>query len=141
MPLICPFNTLIMNPKLNKQLHSLLALQGLMEQKAELVNTATDGRTSSSSDMTDTEAQKLIDAIKPIGIITKTNMDEAKKTNTIRKCFSLFRLMGYYKGEKPDYDRINQFCLHRSAAKKRLTDMDVKELSNLIYQLNRIVKQ
>lgn len=130
-----------MTSKLNKQLHTLLALQGLMEQKAELVSNATEGRTSSSSDMTDSEAQKLIDAIKPIGIITKNNMDEAKKSNTIRKCFSLFRQMGYYKGEKPDYERINNFCLNRSAAKKKLTDMDIKELSNLIYQLNRINKQ
>ena len=129
-----------MNPKLNKQLHSLLTIQGLMEQKAELVSNATAGRTSSSSDMTDDEARKLIDAIKPTGVISPKNIDEAKKSNTIRKCFSLFRQLGYYKGEKPDYDRINNFCLNRSGAKKKLTDMDIKELINLINQLNRIVK-
>jgi len=129
-----------MNPRLNKQLHTLLALQGLKEQKAELVSGVTEGRTSSSSDMTDDEARKLIEAIKPKGAINPRGIKEAKKTNTIRKCFSLFRTMGYYKGEKPDYDRINNFCKSRSGAKKNLTDMDEKELSNLIYQLNRIVK-
>ena len=129
-----------MNPRLNKQLHSLLTLQGLKEQKAELVSGVTEGRTSSSSDMTDDEARKLIEAIKPTGVISPKNIDEAKKINTIRKCFSLFRQLGYYKGEKPDYDRINNFCIHRSGSKKKLTEMDTKELSNLIYQLNRIVK-
>lgn len=130
-----------MNPKLNKRLHALLNQLSLKDQKAELVSNATNGRTSSSSDMTDDEAQKLIDSIKPTGEIQRKSMSDAKKTNTIRKCFSLFRQLGYYTDGKPDYDRINNFCLSRSGAKKKLTDMDAKELSNLIYQLNRIVKQ
>ena len=47
--------------------------------------------------------------------------------------------MGYTQGVLPDYDRIDGFCKARSSAKKTLTQMTIKELSNLIYQLEKII--
>jgi hypothetical protein len=132
-----------MNQKLNKRLHALLSKQGLMEQKAVLVSNFTEGRTESSKEMTDGEVIQLIEALEPIPLdkVLKTQLKAQRRTNTLRKCFSLFRLMGYTLFDKPDYTRIDNFCIARSQAKKKLTDMNTRELSNLIYQLEKIVSK
>jgi hypothetical protein len=135
-----------MNQKLNKRLHALLKQQGIKaEQKAEMVYHATNGRVTSSKDLTDDEALELIKALPPSVKTPKTSLVEqikdAKTTNMLLKCFALFRQMGYTLFDKPDYTRINNFCIARSQAKKKLTDMTQKELSNLIYQLEKIVSK
>ena len=122
---------------LNRRLHGLLKQLGLSDQKDNLIEGVTNGRSTSSKDLTDEEALTLIEQLTKRRVFKK--QDKAKQ---LAKAFALFRVMKFTTdAAKLDYDRINNFCLSKTAAKKELTNMDKAELTTLIYQLEKINKK
>jgi hypothetical protein len=132
-----------MNPKLNRQFHALLKKTGLTAQKADLVRAATNDRTEKSSEMTDVEITTLIKKLQADAPPSKYTqmLNEWANTNEERKIYGLFRELGYIlSNNKPDYDRINNYCLTRSAAKKTIKEMTTNERTALVKQLYQLKK-
>ena len=129
-----------MNAQLNKRLHAIITKNGLVEQKSDLINGVTQGRSTSSKDLTDTEALNLIEKLEAQYPLSKAIAKIDNKQ--LNKAFFLFRKIGFTTlSDKLDYTRIDAFCLAKSKAKKKLTDMDSKELTDLIYKLDAIIKK
>lgn len=71
---------------MNRQLHLLLSKAKLMEQKSTLIESFSSGRTSTSTDLTDEEANSLITYLK--GLIDKVETEykeEEKRKDKTRK--------------------------------------------------------
>lgn len=124
-----------------KNLHALLNATRLTAQKAELVSGVTEGRTESSRELADAEYIKLMAVLCALPQEKKQHKPN-ELTPLIQNAFYHFRKMGFItNGDKPDYDRINAFTIERTAAKKKLSQMDKAELTATITQLKTIVKK
>ncbi len=86
----------------NKRLHQLLSMLELKEMKVTLVSQFTNGRTASSTEMTNVEAQALISSLEA---------EVKQKCGPMRgKIIHYLCLLGYVNGDaKPDYLRINNY--------------------------------
>ncbi|MBL7818456.1 MAG: hypothetical protein JNL70_25830 [Saprospiraceae bacterium] len=131
---------------LNK-LHALLNVKGVMAQKANLVSSASNGRTESSRELTENEFDLLILSLEklPDSASTKklktTEEANAQLAQLIRTALYYFRQLGYVTGTNGfDYNRINTFCTTKTAAKKRLDKMDKTQLTATITQLKMLCK-
>lgn len=122
-----------MNAVLNKKMHALLAELNMQSQKGDMVYGVTRGRTSSSREMSIEEAELLIYRLDEM---KKEKMSHTKKLLIHRMC-----LLGYTTaGNTPDYSRINNFLKTRSAAKKGLNYLSIKEMHACAVQVEAIYK-
>lgn len=120
-------------PQIQK-IHVLLNQLGLTEQKTEIVNNFTEGRTQSSSKMSIDEARQLI-----------RNLSEYDPSERIKSLiFSLAYQAGIIYGSSEDDKRMNTaklnlFVKERGAVKKELKNMSYQELIKTHRQFEAMV--
>lgn len=138
--------------QLNKQLHSLLSKNGLMGQKAALVQGFTKGRTEHSSEMLQYEAIEMVQYLKGLQPANQTKKPAAKITNAQkanrmrRKIIAMAHAMGWSlehpmsKELVADMQRINGWCVQYGYLHKALNSYTLEELPKLITQFETIYK-
>lgn len=125
--------TLISKQQLG-QLHGLLGALQLTSFKADIVASASNGRTESSKELYFTEAVSLI-----------ANLREKKKAKfgpMRKKVIHQCCMMGMVDdGDRPDYVRINKFVKgigKRNPKKKELNQLNWKELIAVTTQVEAV---
>jgi hypothetical protein len=109
----------------NSILHGLLTSNKLMAQKESLVTAFTNGRSTSSRDLTYQEAGEMITHLK--------NLDSGHKMR--RKIIKLAHEMGWkQENGKIDLQAIDTWCTTYGYGKKRLMDYTAQELPKLVSQ-------
>jgi hypothetical protein len=121
-------------PQIQK-LHALLNNLGWIDQKADIVFNATDGRTESSKELTLDEARRLISSL------AGYDPNERLK-NSI---FSLAYRAGIIYGDTPEDKKmntanLNMFLREKGAVKKELNQMTRNDLVKTHRQFEAIVK-
>lgn len=121
----------------NRQLHTLLSQLGLMEVKKDLIEGATGGRSTSSTDLYAGEAKALISRLQ-----TQREVAIAK---TRGKIIHLMCLLGYVTEEgQPDYTRINQWvknCGKNNKQGKQLSYLTISEMNRVCTQVQAWYKK
>lgn len=119
-------------PEQSKAIHTLLSQKNLMEVKAELVLSFTDGRTESSRELEFDEAKALIRHLKG-NEKTPWQRTKAKIIN------HLCRVCGFVTGaNEPDYERIDQFIQNigsRNPERKILRKLSYLEMCHVCTQV------
>lgn len=133
------------DPKLHRKFYMLLRKANATEQKAELVERFTEGRTSSSREMTTeeiTRANKYIEFM--IGGVEPS--DDFKKGERMRKrIMSLCHQYGYTKFDEAkgahvvDLDRLDAWMIKYGYLHKSLNSYKYKELPRLVEQFQKVV--
>ncbi|HRF80142.1 MAG TPA: hypothetical protein PL070_08645 [Flavobacteriales bacterium] len=121
----------------NARLHLLTGRLDIdTEQRHDLVHSFTNGRTSSSREMTEAECNSLIHALEK----QLADADGEKLYRMRRKAFSLAHELGWEDAQgKVDRTRLDGWCVNKSSAKKPLLHMTVAELRNLLTQLEQVL--
>lgn len=126
-------------PAVNRHLHAELNRTGLLEQKANLISGITNGRTESSREMTNLEANELIRWLK-----TQPNAKpvDPRCEKMRRKIISLAWQMNWTtktNGQvKADIKRLNAWCEKSSYLHKPLNDYQYAELPKLVSQFEAV---
>lgn len=127
----------LINLTQNRALHSLLSQLNLLDQKADLIEQYTDGRTRSSREMSEREAEALVSALK--------QEKERQTKKSIAKAIHLLCLLGYVRGNgDPDYGRINTFIQNigsNNPHRKTLHYLNRKELNAVVTQIEAMYKK
>jgi len=114
-----------------KKIHVLLQQRGLMDEKETMIHSISDGRTTSSKELTCYEAKRLI------SFLVDENAEIKNKTKVIfNAIYALAWKMGMIWGNDDDDFRmniakLNMFCRQRGAVKKNYTDMNLIELQKI----------
>ncbi len=123
-----------MEPNKRKALFRILSELGLKteEDRHNLISGFTNGRTTSTKDLSDWEAESLI---KHLESADYKACDKMRK-----KIISMAIEMGWIvmRNNKPsgDMNAIEQWCLNRSYLKKGLNEYTYKELPKLVTQFS-----
>lgn len=128
----------------NKYLHKLLTATNLMSQKEVLVSSHTGGRTSSSAEMDNYEAQSLISTLKNIDTrsnIEHQNMkisDAQYERNLREKRRRTLIAMSYSINENVDF--VKQWCEKYGVndVKKKFNDYNSVQLRMLIEKFKKV---
>lgn len=142
-----------MNLQQNKMIHALLAQTNLTRQKANIVAGISQGRTESSKDLTDTEAQAMITYLKenippPVldGLDIKADKMRKKIISyawqmnwTIKiNALELAKLPSSALPYKCDMNRLNAWCEKYGYLHKKLNDYSYQELPKLLTQFENM---
>jgi hypothetical protein len=129
----------------NKRLHLLLGKASLLAEKPELVSFFTDGRTTSSRELTYEEAENFINYLEGMSQLQKTSGKESTekmRRNIIAICYEL----GWIENSDNPEERkmnmavIDSFIKQRGYIKKPLNDFTLKELPKLVSQFKQILQ-
>ncbi len=141
--------------KINKDqlsaIHTLLHKNNLKDQKADIVSAFTAGRSTSSKDLTKSEAAALIGHLKSLD---KVDNSATKMRN---KILSMAWEMHWVRSLTPspspeerggqtfiktviDMQHVNNWCLKSSYLKKKLDDYKYEELPKLVSQFEEVYK-
>lgn len=122
----------------NAQIHALLNKTGLQKQKYTIAQSFT-GReiTSWMSDISKAEAEQIIRHLQKLQPPTHLPSPQQEAGQRMRrKLISLARQCGWevfkFPVMKADMERIDNWCLTYSPAKKYLNDMNIAELAQAI---------
>jgi|SRR5690242_8328909 len=135
-----------MNQNLNAQLHALLNQTGLTAQKKSLVFGFTNGRSDSSRDLTDAEAQSLVNYLRqqPGAVVLRQAQDDSANKQR-RKIVSMAHELGWHnlvQGKwKVDMRGLNNWCVQHSYLKKELNQYTAGELPRLVSQFESMYKK
>ena len=111
-----------------KKIHVLLRENGLIDQKENMLYSISDGRTSSTKELTCNEAKRLI------AFLMDDQAEIQNKQKVLAKAiWHLAWDMGIIYGETDDdYEmnkaKLNMFCRQRGTVKKNLTEQNLVEL-------------
>ena len=111
-----------------KKIHVLLQQKGLMDEKAAMVNSISDGRAQSTKELSCHEAKRLI------SFLMDENAEiQQKMKNIYLAIWGLAWNMGIIYGTtNDDFEmnkaKLNMFCRQRGSVKKNLTEMNLPEL-------------
>ena len=133
-----------MSNQQNKQLHTLLAATGMMEQKANLVLGFSDGKSESSKDLTDAQAKEMITYLQSRQAPSFDGVVEAAANKMRRKLISMAYEMHWAKaGEwKAAVAAIDSFCLSpKGLFKKELQKHNYNELAQAVTQFEMMYKK
>jgi hypothetical protein len=116
----------------NKRLHSLLTQCDLMEVKAELISSYTNGRTTHSSELLNLEYHHLVQYL----------TQHHNKSNTMRrKCIAMAYQMKWTLADGScDYARLDDWCVKYGQFHQPLQKHSHTELTALVTQLQRVYK-
>jgi hypothetical protein len=149
-------------PPLNKQLHALINQTSMQQAKPYLVESFTNGRTSSTKDMTQYEAIELVRHLKAMlankqqpntspkpmaqAIKAAIKPDAERANNMRKKIIALAHQMGWsayhpVSGRKvADMAHINEWCTKYGYLHKPLNDYTLAELPKLVTQFDNLYK-
>ncbi len=124
----------ITNAQLSK-IHVLLSQLDLINNKASIIYSFTNGRETSSKGMTLNEATQLIKHL--------AASDPCEKMR--KKIFALAYHAGIIWGDTPEDKKmnsvkLNQFLLYRGAVKKEINRMNKNELVKVVTQFEYIIQ-
>lgn len=123
-----------------QKINVLLNQKGLADQKRVLINSFSDGRTSSTKELTSYEAKLLI------GCLCESDKDREKKAKTeFNAIYALAYDMGMIYGDtdedyKMNVAKLNIFCRDRGTVKKNITAMSLDELRKTHRQFEAMCK-
>ncbi|MEJ7821972.1 MAG: hypothetical protein WKF85_06600 [Chitinophagaceae bacterium] len=117
------------------KIHVLLSQLHLIDQKQHIISSFTNGRETSSKEMTLNEATQLIKHL--------AASDPCEKMR--KKVFALAYNAGIIWGDtwedkKMNAAKLNQFLLYRGAIKKELSRMNKNELVKVVTQFEYIIQ-
>ena len=125
-----------MNHAQNKAVYALLNKTGLLPQKENIVAGISDGRTTSTRELTPQEAIDLIKYLK--------NQDQSEIAADVmrKKIISLAHEMGWHVAgtRKADMRRIDEWCKKFGYGKKSLDNYHYNELPKLVSQFESVYK-
>ena len=117
-----------MTPKQIKFVRGLLSKLGMAESKDDIVLNHSNGRTTHLSELNYNESKSLIDFL-----ANQAKVPPSPKDKQIRKILFMCHEMRWeLPGGKINMDRINNFCLTRTAQKKPLDQFTAPELPALV---------
>lgn len=124
------------NPNQLKAIHALLGINGLRDEKQNIVSAFTGGRTTHVSEMSSAEAAALIGHLKSL------NNTEAGATRMRNKILSMAHEMNWrIEGTKRvSMQHVNNWCTSRSYLKKPLDNYTYNELPKLVSQFEEVYK-
>lgn len=129
--------------KINKgqiiTIHAILAKMGLdKEYKQGLVQTYSDGRETSTTQLTFSEAVRLIEDLqKQVGWTPEQVLADQKR----KRIFAVAHKLGLELPDgRVDIERVDRFCIEKGHLHKPLMDYSAAELSKLIYQFDQWYK-
>ena len=130
-----PFTGSLITPKQITKLHALLTESRMMDNKQALVREVTNGRATSSKELTSSEVTVLINYLEDI----------LGKDKLRGKIFALAYAAGIIYGDtvddkKMNSAKLNSFLLQRGTVKKEIGKMDKHELMKTVNQFAAIVK-
>lgn len=122
-----------MNPGLNKQFHRFLTETGQMEDKANIVEMISRGRTRSSRELTDIEVRNYIIQGQPVHTpkVETTKKEWQPKGGEVcdrkrKKIIAIFKSLGY------SVQNAKDWCSSLKGFQKEFNDYTSEELSKLI---------
>lgn len=118
-------------------IHAALHRKGLLQHKAEMVSSYTNGRSESSKDMTMEEANEMLQAL------NGHQPDEEKKDKMIKHLIAMAHEIGWITeqavvngqgevGKKKDYSRLHAWVEKYGYLKKKLNQYKFHELPTLV---------
>jgi len=114
-----------------KYVRGLLAKNGIMDMKEQLVSQYTNGRSTDLSDMNYQETQELINNLK----------GDDKRGRMVRKMLSMAHEMLWETPEgKADMERINAWCEKYTEQHKKLDDLKTDELPAVVTTFTKVYK-
>lgn len=108
----------------------------LMDMKAEIISSVTEGRTSHSSELTHLEANLVIRKLQEI--------KEDRVGRMRNKIVHLLCLYGMTEAGQPDYPRINKYIQNigsRNPRRKKLYNLSPGEMRNVLTQVEIMVNK
>jgi hypothetical protein len=122
-----------------RHLHLLLINAKIVDKKQTIVSLYSQGRTTTSRDLTEQELDALIQDM--IGYNTPSLIQESCNQMR-RKVLSYFHQMQWQQHDgKIDMNRINEWCRTRTAQKKALSEFTYPELIELINQVQQFFQR
>lgn len=128
----------------SKIIYALLAKENLMHHKEDFALSYSDGRTTSTSELTFDEANNLIGYLQQGQKAYTSTVDSAVKIR--RKIFHYCYLLGWAvydkkaKREYVDYQKLDAWMLQYSYMKKKFREYKVSELPKLMQQFEQMFK-
>jgi hypothetical protein len=130
----------------NNMLHALLAKKALTQQKTNLVESFSNGRTTSSRELTDGEARELCNWLqgqptpsKVPAVVAGHQPDALQRQR--RKIIAIAHNMGWKTKEgKADMPRINAWCLQQFG-KCPLNGYTAQQLPTLVSVFEKVYNQ
>lgn len=122
-------------------LFAILQKTGQVDNRAEIIEQFTNGRTDTASGLTEQEAKEL--CLKLNQPATSTQQKSPAHTRMGKKVIALLAGYGWTKGQKPDYDRINSFVANigsNNPDKKKLWSLSYQEMQAVLNQVEAMVK-
>lgn len=120
-----------------KQFYALLAAAKVdASEKSQLCRVYSEGRTESLRELTDKEWKELIAHLEGSA---KTMVEHDVKDKKRKKVIAIMADMGYVRNDKPNMSAIEAFLEKSGCHKpKKLNEYTSEELSDLIYQVEKI---
>lgn len=120
----------------NTRLHKLVAMLKIdADHKAELVDTVSQGRVSSSKDLSMQECELLIRHLQQI-----VNEGDPAPSRMRRKIMSMCHVLGWTDSQgKVDYKRLSGWLNKYGYLHKPLNDYSIKELPALVTQFEKLL--
>lgn len=123
------------------KIHVLLNQRGLLDEKASIVYSVSNGRTESTKELTCHEGRQMIGLL-----VTEQDSIEADKRKAIFK--AIYRLAWkmdiIYGDTEEDYRmniaKLNVFCRQRGTVKKNLTEQNLPEMRRTHRQFEAMFK-
>ncbi|MBX2898436.1 MAG: hypothetical protein KF775_02240 [Cyclobacteriaceae bacterium] len=118
-----------------KKLHTLLSNAGMMEDKPSMILQYSNGRTKSSRELLQHEAEKLINALAIDDVCTKMK----------KKCIAICFALGWFRDGnneewKINYAKLDGFLKLRGIVKKPFASLNCKEVRLVLGQLEGVQK-
>ena len=139
-----------------KIIHTLLNANGLLEEKPDIIYHLTEGRTSSTKELSLIEAKHFIEWLTKLDPVANKNrkefteprkmqdwLDKKSIANMKKKVFALAYEIGMIWGNsvedsKMNVIKINQFLLSKGTVKKELNDLNRSEAIKVVNQFQKM---
>lgn len=128
--------TRTISPKQIQLIATLLRKSDMWDSKKQVVKMYSRNQTESLRELTNGEANDLIQHLNSL-----LSQPGVEKLNRMRhKIFAIAREMHWVRNSKPDYERINNWCVKYGFLHKPLNEYKEKELPTLVSQFEEVYK-
>jgi hypothetical protein len=118
-----------------KKIHVLLNQMGRMEYKSDMVHSLTDGRATSTKDLTMNEAKAFIE------YLAQFDGNDRMRKKVIALAYETEIIYGNSPEDKlMNYAKLDQFLIKRGAVKKKLNLLTRDELLKVCSQMEAMLK-
>lgn len=116
-----------------QKIHVLINQQGLKDEKANIISNVTEGRTTSSRELTLKEAKLLIEWL------CKTDPNNAMKKKVFALAYEIGMIWGdSVEDKKMNAIKIDSFLLAKGTVKKKLNQLSHNEMIKVVNQFQKM---